>query len=324
MLGCRLNSATLVYSAGNLLPPSHVLPPPNCPEKCQLYYWRFDLEDSETNTISHEFALSDVPFEFPAINEEYGMQEARYVYGTSMRDGTFDAGLGKAAKIDALVKIDAQTLIRKGKSMWSQGRLKAGDSVDTRTVEQVLAAQRDGSADEKDVIKIFEMPQGWYAQEATFVPRRATQSGQQMEEDDGWLICYVFDEATGLHPSTGEVLPGATSELWIIDAKNMKDVVCRVKLPQRVPYGLHGTLFTEEQIASQKPIDPSQVRTWASSVNHADPFVSTSLGSTMCSASGKQATSKFKDGMAVYNAFLKDPIRIGAWWIKRNVEFLIA
>ncbi|SNX82340.1 related to carotenoid cleavage dioxygenase 1 [Melanopsichium pennsylvanicum] len=320
MLGCRLNSATLVYSAGNLLPPSHVLPAPNCPEKCQLYYWRFDLEDSKINTISHEFALSDVPFEFPTINEEYSMQKARYVYGTSMRDGTFDAGLGKAAKIDALVKIDAEWLIRKGKAMWSQGRLAAQETVDSRTVEEILAAQRDGTADEADAIKIFEMPRGWYAQETTFVARR---SGTQ-EEDDGWLVCYVFDEAAGLHPSTGEVLPGATSELWIIDAKRMKDVVCRIKLPQRVPYGLHGTLFTEQQIAEQKPVDPNRVRSWALSINHADPFSSSSLGSTMCCASGKAATSKFQKGKEVYAAFLKDPIRIGAWWIKRKVEQLIA
>ncbi|KAF6767368.1 Carotenoid oxygenase [Kalmanozyma brasiliensis GHG001] len=319
MLGCRLNSATLVYSAGNLLPPSHVLPPPNCPEKCQLYYWRFDLERSDTNMVSHEFALSDVPFEFPTINEEYSMQQARYVYGTSMRDGTFDAGLGKAAKIDALVKIDAASLIRKGKAMWGQGRLRAGDSVDTRTVEEVLSAQRDGTATPDDAIKIFEMPRGWYAQETTFVPRRTG----SCEEDDGWLVCYVFDEATGLHPSTGDVLPGATSELWIIDAKNMRDVVCRVKLPQRVPYGLHGTLFTEEQIAAQKPIDPKHVRSWAQSVDRADPFSESLVGSTVYSASGK-AGSKFKDGKETYAAFLRDPVRIGAWWIKRNIELLIA
>ncbi|TQS31970.1 hypothetical protein Golomagni_07734, partial [Golovinomyces magnicellulatus] len=289
MLGCRLNSATLVYSAGNLLPPSHVLPPPNCPEKCQLYYWRFALEDVDAKRISHEFALSEVPFEFPTINEEYAMRDARYVYGTSMRDGTFDAGLGKAAKIDALVKIDAQTLIRRGKALWSQGRLGPCDSVDTRTVEEILAAQRDGSGAPNDAIRIFEMPRGWYAQETTFVPRRS--GAGPHEEDDGWLVCYVFDEAAGLHPSTGEVLPGATSELWIIDAREMKTVVARVKLPQRVPYGLHGTLFTEEQIAQQNPIDPAKIRSWAQSVTHADPFSASQLGSTLCTAPGKAASS---------------------------------
>ena len=318
MLGCRLNSATLVYSAGNLLPPSHVLPPPNCPEKCQLYYWRFDLERTDVDSISHEFALSDVPFEFPTINEQCSMQQAKYVYGTSMRDGTFDAGLGKAAKIDALVKVDAETLIRKGKAMWSQGKLKAGDSVDTRTVEEIVTAQREEeNADE--AIKIFAMPRGWYAQEMTFVPSATPAAA----EDAGWLVCYVFDEATGLHPSTGEVLPGAASELWIIEAQHMKDVVCRIKLPQRVPYGLHGTLFTEDQIAAQKPIDPKQVRSWASSINLADPFSTSLLGSTEYSASGK-AESRFKDGKEAYAAFVKDPIKIGVWWVKRRIEHLIA
>ncbi len=322
MLGCRLNSATLVYSAGNLLPPSHVLPPPNCPEKCQLYYWRFDLEDVDAERISHEFALSEVPFEFPTINEEYAMRDARYVYGTSMRDGTFDAGLGKAAKIDALVKIDAQTLIRRGKALWSQGRLGPGDSVDTRSVEEILAAQRDGSGAPDDAIRIFEMPRGWYAQETTFVPRRS--GAGPHEEDDGWLVCYVFDEAAGLHPSTGEVLPGATSELWIIDAREMKTVVARVKLPQRVPYGLHGTLFTEDQIAQQNPIDPAKIRSWAQSVTHADPFSASQLGSTLCTAPGKAASSKFSSAKHVYAAFLADPLHIGAWWIKRKIELLIA
>ncbi|PWZ01013.1 LOW QUALITY PROTEIN: carotenoid oxygenase [Testicularia cyperi] len=308
MLGCRLNSATLVYSAGNLLPPSHVLPPPDCPEKCQLYYWRFDLE---SNKISHEFALSDVPFEFPSINEDYSMKEARYVYGTSMRDGL--------AKIDALVKVDVHTLIRRGKQKWAQGKLERGDSVDT---QEILESQRcgDTACEGEEAIQIFEMPRGWYAQETTFVPRDIVNAA----EDDGWLICYVFDEGQGLHPSTGEVLPGATSELWIIDAKGMKDVVCRIKLPQRVPYGLHGTLFTEEQIQSQKPIDPSKIRSWASSVNNMDPFSSSSLGSSFVGTIGKKSSGAFPSSREAYNAFLRDPIRIGAWWIKRNIEFLLA
>lgn len=324
MLACRLNSATLVYSAGNLLPPSHVLPPPNCPEKCQLYYWRFDMQESSVekldNTITHEFALSDVPFEFPSINEQYGLKQARYVYGTSMTDGTFDAGLGKAAKIDALVKMDTDALISRGKKLSGQQKLQRGDSVDTRTVEEVLEAQRAGTADPQDPIKIFEMPKGWYAQEMTFVPRNAPDA----EEDDGWLICYTFDEGTGLHPSTGSVLPGSTSELWIIDAKEMKDVVCKIKLPQRVPYGLHGTLFTEEQIASQAPVDASKIRSWASSVNNLDPFAASSRDSSFCGSSGKGGATSFTSNQQAYEAFVKDPFRIGAWWLKRKIEFLLA
>jgi len=35
----------------------------------------------------------------------------------------------------------------------------------------------------------------------------------------------------------------------------MKEVVCRVKLPQRVPYGLHGNWFSEEEILNQRPVE---------------------------------------------------------------------
>jgi hypothetical protein len=92
------------------------------------------------------------------------------------------------------------------------------------------------------------MPKGWYAQEPRFVPR---QNGRS--EDDGWLLSYVFDE--GQLDSHGECPPNAASELWIIDARNMKDVVAKVRLPQRVPYGLHGTWFDEQQIRDQRPIE---------------------------------------------------------------------
>jgi hypothetical protein len=40
----------------------------------------------------------------------------------------------------------------------------------------------------------------------------------------------------------------------VIDAKKMQDVVARIHLPQRVPYGLHGAWFSDEDIAGQRSI----------------------------------------------------------------------
>lgn len=66
-----------------------------------------------------------------------------------------------------------------------------------------------------------------YGGEAIFVPRSAA---SDLAEDDGWLLTYLFDEETQL------------SELLIVDARSMdKEPVARVLLPQRVPYGFHGT-----------------------------------------------------------------------------------
>ena len=157
-----------------------------------------------------------------------------------MSGGSFGAALGRAVKINSIVKIDATKLIERG---LRRPPVQIKGCVDMRNVDEVLSSQ-----DPDDPIKLFRMPPGWFVQEPRFVPRE-----NSMAEDDGWLLTYVFDESQ--LDSSGECKPGAKSELWIIDAKNMKDVVARIQLPQRVPYGLHGTWFSEQQIRAQRPIE---------------------------------------------------------------------
>jgi carotenoid cleavage dioxygenase len=68
------------------------------------------------------------------------------------------------------------------------------------------------------------LPSGCGGGEASFVPRPGGQA-----EDDGWLLVYTQDEEGG-------------SELRIIDAQDFTGrPVARVALPQRVPFGFHGT-----------------------------------------------------------------------------------
>ncbi|OQV03117.1 hypothetical protein CLAIMM_08207 [Cladophialophora immunda] len=169
------------------------------------------------------------------------MGQARYVFGCSTSRGTFGAALGRAVKIDCLVKADAETLIKRGKT-YSLAQ-HALDCVDTRSVDEILHSQ-----EEDDPLSIFRLPQGWFAQEPHFVPRE-----RGTREDDGWLLTYVFDESQ--LDSSGECRPDAKSELWVIDARDMKTVVARVHLTQRVPYGLHGNFFPEAQVKSQRPIE---------------------------------------------------------------------
>ncbi|KAK0578416.1 hypothetical protein LWI29_009986 [Acer saccharum] len=50
------------------------------------------------------------------------------------------------------------------------------------------------------------------------------------EEDDGWLLSFVNNEETNV------------SQVHIIDAKKMEsEPVAKIALPQRVPYGFHGS-----------------------------------------------------------------------------------
>ncbi|KAK8121875.1 retinal pigment epithelial membrane protein [Apiospora sp. TS-2023a] len=253
LLACRLTSASVVYSAGALAPPTRKPVPPEYAEEeqCRLYYFNFplltanDLSCPEKKpTIRNQWALSAIPFEFPTISPAYEMRTARYIYGCSTGSSSyFSAALGKAAKIDHLAKIDATALIARGTAHPPQ-QIKG--CVDTRGIAEVMK-----STDPNDPVKLFRLPKGWYAQEPRFVARADAKA-----EDDGWLLTYVFDESQ--LDASGECRDdegkcGARSELWVIDARNMTDVVARIKLPQRVPYGLHGRWYSEAEIRGQRP-----------------------------------------------------------------------
>lgn len=68
--------------------------------------------------------------------------------------------------------------------------------------------------------------EGWYGSESPFAPR-LNGSG---EEDDGYLVSFVSNEAEG------------RSEIHVIDASDIEaGPVARVKLPVRVPAGFHST-----------------------------------------------------------------------------------
>ena len=251
MLACRLTSASLVFSAGDLAAPTptHDIPyDQQEEEQCRLYYYQFCLPQKpgisnslsgKKNLIAHQWSLSAIPFEFPSLRDSASMSAAKYIYGCSVSDTSFGAALGRAVKINSLVKVDVETLIEKG---LRDPPTQITGCVDTRDISEVMA-----SSDPEDPIKVFKMPEGWYAQESRFVPR-----ADEISEDDGWILSYVFDESQLMEG--GECRSDAKSELWIIDAKNMKDVVARVHLPQRVPYGLHGNWFSEEDIQGQRPV----------------------------------------------------------------------
>ncbi|KAI9733418.1 MAG: hypothetical protein M1834_003502 [Cirrosporium novae-zelandiae] len=245
MLVCRLTSGSLVYSAGDIPMPVLPLMAPHEveEEQCRLYYYRFAISSSKRDirgVITHQWALSAVPFEFPSLRESRAMSAARFIYGCSVNDTIFRAALGRGVKINSLVKVDVLALIERGKI---DPPTPVIGCVDTRSLAEILL-----SKDPFDPIKVFEMPAGWFAQESRFVPRDGGTS-----EDDGWILAYVFDESQ-LDPQ-GQCPPDSKSELWIIDAKTMANVVARIKLPQRVPYGLHGNWFSEHQILNQRPVN---------------------------------------------------------------------
>ncbi|MGH2784862.1 MAG: carotenoid oxygenase family protein [Actinomycetota bacterium] len=70
----------------------------------------------------------------------------------------------------------------------------------------------------------YSYPNGWYGGEVTFAPR----TGATKREDDGYLVTFVAEEATG------------SSEAYVFDASRVADgPVARLPIPQRVPTGYH-------------------------------------------------------------------------------------
>ena len=60
-------------------------------------------------------------------------------------------------------------------------------------------------------------------------------AGPRAAEDEGYLLCYLYDQRTEL------------SELVILDAQALEaPALARIKLPQRVPFGFHGTWSARE------------------------------------------------------------------------------
>ena len=161
MLGCRFKSAKLVYAAGAVDVPRVE----RFDDVVRLHYYRF-------GTGMSSFPLAAIPFEFPSIPADLCMSKSRYVYGCTMKSGSFDERLGGAAKVDCLVKVDVEKLIEQGLA----GDHGIDDPVDKRTTAECLS-------DPTGPIQIFACPDGWFAQETRFVPRFG-------DEDDGYLLTY--------------------------------------------------------------------------------------------------------------------------------------
>ncbi|KAG9447648.1 hypothetical protein H6P81_013776 [Aristolochia fimbriata] len=92
----------------------------------------------------------------------------------------------------------------------------------------------------------YEYGEGTFGGEPTMVPRSCCCGGggvvaeddDEGGEDEGYVLSFAHDENTG------------ESKLVILEARSMKEEAT-VKLPTRVPYGLHGTFVTSHGLHLQ-------------------------------------------------------------------------
>ena len=78
---------------------------------------------------------------------------------------------------------------------------------------------------EKNETIAHDFGESCQAAEPVFIPKKNAKS-----EDDGFVVGFVYDKTTDL------------SDFVILDAQNFSDSpLARVTLPQRVPFGFHGS-----------------------------------------------------------------------------------
>ncbi|CAK9212803.1 unnamed protein product [Sphagnum troendelagicum] len=166
----------------------------------QLYKYRINLKTGQVT--QRELSIPVMQTDYPKINEKYLGRRQRYVYGCIFND---------TPKVVGVVKYDV--------------------SVEPELPPQDLKVGGNISG-------LFLHGDGRYGSEVFFVPCNTV--GKDIQEDDGYLICFVHDEKIG------------NSEVVIIDAKTMASKpVAVVSLPSRVPAGFHTIFVSEEQLKTQ-------------------------------------------------------------------------
>ncbi|KAF7137651.1 hypothetical protein RHSIM_Rhsim07G0056200 [Rhododendron simsii] len=163
----------------------------------------YEMRFNMKTGLASQKKLSVSAVDFPRVNESYTGRKQQFVYGTMLDSITRVTGTG-------IIKFDLHAEPESGKM-----KLEVGGNVQG----------------------IFDLGPGRFGSEAIFVPGKL---GISSEEDDGYLIFFVHDEASG------------KSAVNVINAKTMSaDPVAVVELPNRVPYGFHALFVTEEQLQEQ-------------------------------------------------------------------------
>jgi carotenoid cleavage dioxygenase len=168
----------------------------------RMHRWDLDLD---TGKLVEERELCDVQCEFPVVPARLVGRPCRFVYAARFVDQGARMARGAAPAFDGLIKVDVVT----------------GDVV----------------------THMFEGGARMRGGEAVFAPLRSSRGGGghqsgSREEEGGVLVTFVHDE--GEEGDSEEAILGRCSEMHIIDARTMQ-VQARVQLPNRVPYGFHGT-----------------------------------------------------------------------------------
>ncbi|KAM2544464.1 hypothetical protein TB1_016149 [Malus domestica] len=170
----------------------------------RVYEWRLNMVSGE---VEEEKNLTGTEFamEFPFINERYTGLKHKYGY-TQVIDSvaSSNSGLGKFGAL-AKLYLDDQS-----------HSTPSGDQEERCSDQQWIK------------VEYHKFEENNFCSGSVFVPRHGG-----IEEDDGWIVTFVHNENTHV------------TQVHVIDAmKFQSEPIVKITLPQRVPYGFHGTFVS--------------------------------------------------------------------------------
>ncbi|XP_048548927.1 carotenoid 9,10(9',10')-cleavage dioxygenase-like isoform X1 [Triticum urartu] len=189
----------------------------------RLFEWRLNLR---TKTVSGEYLTgTECSLEFPMINNHYTGVRHSYGYAQIVDSLTRSAGssekvlpkYGGFAKLCLEERENTEVCI-------NQLRASVQLLFNQDFLTQIQAVHQT-SAEDLIKMEIHRLSEDEFCSGASFVQRVGGS-----HEDDGWIISFVHNERTN------------TSQVHIIDTQKFEGApVAKITLPQRVPYGFHGT-----------------------------------------------------------------------------------
>ncbi|KAG0237919.1 hypothetical protein BGW42_008019 [Actinomortierella wolfii] len=218
------------------------------PDASYLTWYRFDLRTGKTEQTT----LCPVVGDFPMINMDWLTRpDVRYVYEATIEP----ARPGKLPRFDGIMKVDVHEVLARKRELEQAGKLDRGEL----GIEELERVHRETQV-------VYKFGRNIYGGEALFVSRAVDESvgsSQDLEEDDGFLLVYVYDE-NQLDPDTlleRADIKQQVTELWIFDAKKIQEgPVTKVKIPRRVPYGFHGLHVAKSQIQANRDLQVAMGR----------------------------------------------------------------
>ncbi|EXB58586.1 hypothetical protein L484_008741 [Morus notabilis] len=166
------------------------------------YEWRLNMQ---TGKVRERNLTADTEFsmDFPMINPSFTGLKNKFGYTQVVHDSRESSPTeDNMPRFSGLAKLHFEQLDERF-------------STTTREIEEVLKVE----------YHMFE--ENTFCTGAAFVAKKGG-----LEEDDGWIVTFVHNEATNI------------SQVFLIDAQKFSgEPVARITLPCRVPYGFHGAFI---------------------------------------------------------------------------------